>query len=117
MATDLTSLRKLGGFVGAALVDSESGMLVAREGGGSIDMEVAAAANTEVIRAKRRAMDELNLEDKIEDILITLGEQYHVIRLLPSNESFFLYAAIDRNNGNLALARVAMKSQAEKMKL
>jgi predicted regulator of Ras-like GTPase activity (Roadblock/LC7/MglB family) len=117
MAIDLTPLRKLSGFIGACLVDSDSGMLVAKEGGGSLDLEVAAAANTEVVRAKRRAMEELDLDDKIEDILISLGSQYHVIRLVPANEGFFVYSAVDRNNGNLALTRVAMKSVAEKIKM
>jgi predicted regulator of Ras-like GTPase activity (Roadblock/LC7/MglB family) len=114
---DLTPLRKLSGFIGACLVDSDSGMLLAKEGGGALDLEVAAAANTEVVRAKRRAMEELDLDDKIEDILITLGSQFHIIRLLPSNDAFFLYSAVDRNNGNLALARVTMKSVADKVKV
>jgi predicted regulator of Ras-like GTPase activity (Roadblock/LC7/MglB family) len=114
---DLTPLRKLSGFVGAALVDSESGMLLAKEGGGELDLEVAAAANTEVIRAKRRAMEELALDDQIEDILITLGEQYHIIRPLASNEALFVYAAVNRASGNLALARVGMKSLADKIKV
>ncbi|MEZ5934118.1 MAG: roadblock/LC7 domain-containing protein [Alphaproteobacteria bacterium] len=117
MAMDLTPLRKLSGFIGGCLVDSESGMLMAKEGGGDLDLEIAAAANTEVVRAKRRAMEELNLDDNIEDILISLGSQFHIIRLLPSNDAFFLYSAIDRSNGNLALARVTMKGVAEKIKI
>ena len=117
MAMDLTPLRKLAGFIGACLVDSESGMLMAKEGGGSLDMEVAAAANTEVVRAKRRAIAELELDDAIEDILITLGNQFHVFRLLPTNDAYFIYAALDRNTGNLALARVTMKSVADKIKV
>ena len=118
MAMDLTPLRKLSGFIGGCLVDSDSGMLMAKEGGnGDFDLEVAAAANTEVVRAKRRAMEELELDDKIEDILITLGTQFHIIRLLPSNDAFFLYSAIDRESGNLALARVAMRGVAEKVKV
>jgi predicted regulator of Ras-like GTPase activity (Roadblock/LC7/MglB family) len=118
MAMDLAPLRKLSGFIGGCLVDSESGMLMAKEGGSNnFDLEVAAAANTEVVRAKRRAMEELELDDHIEDILITLGNQFHIIRLLPSNDAFFLYSAVDRNQGNLALARVSMKNVAEKIKI
>jgi predicted regulator of Ras-like GTPase activity (Roadblock/LC7/MglB family) len=114
---DLTPLRKLSGFIGCCLVDSDSGMLLAKEGGGDLDLEVAAAANTEVVRAKRRAMEELDLDDRIEDILITLGSQFHIIRPLPSNDAFFVYAAVGRDSGNLALARVTMKGVAEKVKV
>lgn len=117
MAMDLSPLVKLNGFIGACVVDSESGMMMSKEGGGSLDLEVAAAANTEVVRAKRRAMAELNLDDKIEDILISLGSQYHVMSLVPSNEALFVYTAVDREQGNLALTRVTMKSVASKIKI
>ncbi|NJO38958.1 MAG: roadblock/LC7 domain-containing protein [Rhizobiales bacterium] len=117
MAMDLSPLTKLNGFIGACLVDSESGMMMTKEGGGDFDLEVAAAANTEVVRAKRRAMAELKLDDKIEDILISLGDQYHVISLVPSNESLFVYSAVNRDTGNLALTKVTMKSVAGKIKI
>ena len=118
MAMDLAPLTKLNGFIGTCLVDSDSGMLMAKEGGGNaFDLEVAAAANTEVVRAKRRAMEELDLDDQIEDILISLGNQYHVISLVPNNEALFVYTAVDRDKGNLALTRVTMKNVAKKIKI
>jgi predicted regulator of Ras-like GTPase activity (Roadblock/LC7/MglB family) len=118
MAMDLTPLRKMSGFIGACLVDSDSGLMMSKEGGtDAFDLEIAAAANTEVVRAKRRAMEELDLDDKIEDILISLGSQYHVICLVPSNEALFIYSAVDRDKGNLAMTRVTMKSVANKIKI
>lgn len=95
------------GAIGAALVDYESGMCLDAAGGGpEFDLEVAAAANTEVVRAKVRALGMLGLDDRIEDILITLGGQYHIIRLLEqTGGSLFLYLTLDRQRGNLALAR------------
>ncbi|AKU93498.1 hypothetical protein AKJ09_00162 [Labilithrix luteola] len=104
----LTKLNQIDGFIGAALVDSESGMLLGQEGGGTINLEVAAAGNTEVVRAKRKAMNSLNLKDGIEDMLITLGRQYHLIRPLRSRGTIFFYLALDRSRANLAMARLTL---------
>jgi predicted regulator of Ras-like GTPase activity (Roadblock/LC7/MglB family) len=110
MAINFGPLSDQAGFIGACLVDSNTGMVLAIEGGGRIDLELAAAGNTEVVRAKRRTMASLALKDKIEDILISLNTQYHLIRPLESNEAIFLYVALDRKVANLALARMAMKT-------
>ncbi|MFE9308959.1 hypothetical protein ACFYM5_14830 [Streptomyces sp. NPDC006706] len=89
----------------------ESGMSLGALGGGhGLDLEVAAAGNTEVVRAKTRTLATLGMNDSIEDILVTLGEQYHLIRPLNSSDgSLFLYLAFDRSRGNPALARHSLK--------
>ncbi len=105
----LSSLQPLDGFVGACLVDSDSGMCLGLLGGGaSLNLEVAAASNTEVVRAKRKAMKALGLKDEIEDILITLGKQYHLIRPLRVRPGVFFYLALDRSKANLAMARLSL---------
>ena len=94
------------GAVGAMIVDSDSGMVLATEGGSqALDLEIAAAGNSEVVKAKRKTMKALRLDDQIEDILITLNKDYHIIRPLRSNDAVFFYVVINRNSGNLALAR------------
>jgi hypothetical protein len=105
----LPRLMEIDGCIGACIVDSNSGMMLAATGGGTaVNLEVAAAGNTEVVRAKRKTMKALSLNDAIEDILITLGRQYHLIRPLSSNDSLFIYLALDKSKSNLAMARHAL---------
>ncbi|MER7788877.1 hypothetical protein [Streptomyces sp. NPDC097640] len=100
------ALASIEGATGAALVDYTSGMALGTIGGSNtFDLNVAAAGNTDVIRAKLRTMEHLGLKDEIEDILITLGTQYHLIRLLKKQNGLFLYLVLDSGRANLAMAR------------
>jgi hypothetical protein len=108
------------GALGAALVDFTSGMslgtiCVTKD----LDLTVAAAGNTEVVRAKMRTMEMLKMNDAIEDILITLGKQYHIIKPLTSRSGagLFLYMALEKDRANLALARRSMRLVAENIEL
>jgi hypothetical protein len=111
--TALKEAMTIDGALGVALVDWGSGMSLGTQGGGKyLDLEVAAAGNTEVVRSKMRTMEALRLDDAIEDILITLAKQYHIIRLLrrtDNSQGLFLYLVLDRNKANLALARHNLK--------
>jgi hypothetical protein len=115
--TALKSAMEIDGALGAALVDYESGMTLGSLGGGrELNLEVAGAGNTEVIRAELRIMRDLGLSDDVEDILVTLGRQYHMIRPVQANKTgtLFLYLALDRGRANLAMARHQLK-QIEKV--
>ena len=46
----------------------------------------------------------LALDDTIEDILITLGKQYHIIRPCANLKGLFIYLVLDKS-ANLAMAR------------
>lgn len=100
----LDSLLTIDGGMCCALVDANSGMMLGQAGSG-VDLELAAAGNTEVVRAKIKTMNSLKLADRIEDILITLGKQYHIIRPVAEKPGLFFYVVLDKTKSNLALAR------------
>lgn len=102
-------LLTLDGAIAAAIVDFESGMLLAHGNKqNNFDLEVVAARGSEVIRAKLKTIKMLQMQDEIHDILITLGTQYHLMCPCKNRENMFLYLAIDRKTANLSLSRRAM---------
>ncbi|MEM0922398.1 MAG: roadblock/LC7 domain-containing protein [Pseudomonadota bacterium] len=109
MNVDIEELKQIAGFIGACLVDSETGLMLGSVGGGSFDLEAAGAANTSVVKAKLAAMNTLQLDDEIEDILITLGKQFHLIRPISANPAVFLYLVLDKSSANLGMARIQLK--------
>lgn len=109
MATDISGLEDISGFIGACLVDSDTGLMLSSTGSGKFDLEAAGAANTSVVKAKLAAIEALGLNDAIEDILITLGKQFHLIRPLSSNPTVFIYVALDKKSANLGMARIQVK--------
>lgn len=104
VSDSLKDLLRIDGAMCAALVDANSGMMLGSAGTG-VDLELAAAGNTEVVRAKLRTMKSLGLNDSIEDILITLGKQYHIIRPVQAKPGIFMYLVLDKARANLAMAR------------
>jgi predicted regulator of Ras-like GTPase activity (Roadblock/LC7/MglB family) len=100
----LDALMTIDGAMCAAVVDSSSGMILGSIGSG-VDIEIAAAGNTEVVRAKMKTMRALGLNEVIEDMLITLGKQYHIIRPSARKEGIFIYFVLDKQRANLAMAR------------
>ncbi|KOV39022.1 hypothetical protein ADK60_01305 [Streptomyces sp. XY431] len=97
------------GALGAALVDLESGMALGiRSAVPDLDLPLAAAGHTDIIRATHRTLAATNLgTETIEDILTTLTAQYHLLRPLTrtSGDRLFLSLVLDRTRANLAMAR------------
>ena len=110
-----SALSSIDGAMAIALVDYTSGMMLGSSGSG-INLEVAAAGNTEVVRAKLRTMDNLGLKGDIEDILITLHDQYHIIYLV-SEHKLFMYLVLSKERSNLAMARFKLRNLMAEMEL
>jgi hypothetical protein len=93
------------GVIAAAAVDLESGMtLAAKTNRPEFDLAAASAYNSELVKQKMKIMRTLNLKSSLEDMLITLSDQFHLLKFLPGGTSF-LYLAVDRGGTNLAILR------------
>lgn len=116
--TVLKGAMEIEGALGVALVDYNSGMALGTAGSPiDLDLEVAAAGNSNVVQAKMRTMADLGLQQSIEDILITLDKHYHIIRPLARQDGFFLYLVLDRARANLAMARFKLAGLEKNLKI
>jgi hypothetical protein len=115
MATEKTLLEainkveaEVGGIIAAAAVDLESGMtLAAKSNRPEFDLSVASAYNSELVKQKMKIMQALKLKSSLEDMLLTLSDQLHLLKILPGGTTF-LYLAADRSATNLAILRTAV---------
>jgi hypothetical protein len=99
---------EMNGFIAASIVDLESGMtLAAKSVRSDFDLTVASAYNSELVKQKLKIMKALGLKTTLEDILLTLGDQIHLIKVF-SNGQTFLYLAAERASTNLAIVRNAV---------
>jgi predicted regulator of Ras-like GTPase activity (Roadblock/LC7/MglB family) len=97
-------------LLAVAVVETETGMPLASHANiADFDIETAAAYNTEVVKAKLKAIQALKLNQKVQDILLTLTDQLHLLRLSPEGDKF-IYLAVNSKDTNLAQARQIMKA-------
>ena len=103
----LASLLKLDGLIGCALVDAATGLVLAHETRAehSIDMELAAAAAAQVLRAQRDSARSMGLTDPIDELITTAGARNILIRALQRHAELFIVALFEKHRTNLALAR------------
>jgi hypothetical protein len=95
----------MSGFIAASVVDLESGMtLAAKSARSDFDLAVASAYNSELVKQKLKIVKALGLKTTLEDVLLTLGDQLHLIKIFPGGHTF-LYLAADRASTNLAIVR------------
>lgn len=101
----LNDVLDIDGAIGAAVVDYDSGITLGSKGGGSIDMELAGAGNTRFVLSNLNALTRSGIDEPVEDLLVTLSDQYHLTRFSEVHETIFTYLILNRREANLALAR------------
>ena len=112
-------LEKLLSFDGAlcvAVVDSQTGMILGKAGSG-VEIELAAAGASVILRARLASTKALGNTEKIDDLLISLTSQVQIIHPLPSNPSIFTYLIGDKSKASLAMARYKAAEADEQIRL
>lgn len=100
------------GFIAASLVDLDSGMTLAiRSNRSDFDLAVASAYNSELVKQKMKIMRALNMKTNLEDMILTLGDQIHFIKVL--SPTLFIYLAADRSATNIAIVRNVVSKHAK----
>ncbi|MFJ9543803.1 hypothetical protein ACIRPX_42245 [Streptomyces sp. NPDC101225] len=104
---------RLDGALGVMVVDYVSRMTLGTLGTpDGLDLGKAASGGTDVVRAKLSALDLVGYAPtRLEDILITLDTEYHLIRPLNRrrHEGLFLYVVLDRDRTDLPSVRKELR--------
>ncbi|WP_046243807.1 hypothetical protein [Hymenobacter terrenus] len=106
----------LPGLLAVAVVDINSGVaLASRSNSPGINPETAAAYNTEVVKQKQKALVALQITDeKIQDILITLSSQFHLLKL-NADGTKFIYLVVSPLEVSLAIAREVLRANIDQI--
>jgi hypothetical protein len=96
------------GFIAVSVTEVETGMSYCSLSlNPNFDPELASAYNLEVVKAKLNAIKALGLDQKINDILITLTNQIHILDVSEDGK-YFIYLAVDSTKANLGLTRATL---------
>jgi hypothetical protein len=98
----------INGFIAVSVTEVETGMSYSSLSlNPNFDPELASAYNLEVVKAKINAIKALGLNQRINDILITLTDQIHIIDVSEDGK-YFIYLAVDSTKANLGLTRATL---------
>ncbi|EKT4499343.1 hypothetical protein H0I59_03490 [Flavobacterium psychrophilum] len=100
--------KNISGYIAVAVTEIKSGISYYTDSIVSdFDPELAAAFNLEVVKAKLNAISALGLKQNIDDIMINLSSQIHIIDVSENNE-YFIYLAVDSTRANLGMTKALL---------
>ena len=103
----LADMLSIDGLLGCAVVDSTTGLVLARESREDqpADLDLSAATSAQVLRAHRLAARNMGLAEQVDEVMTTAGTRQQVLRTVSNHPDLFLMALLDKHRANLALAR------------
>ena len=113
----LANLLVLDGLTGCAVVESTTGLVLTREmrEEPAVDMDIAAAACAQALRAHRQAALSMGLGEQIDEVVISAGPRQQVMRTVSRYPDLFLVTLLDKQRTNLALVRYRLMEVAREL--
>ena len=103
------------GYIAMSIVDVNSGETLFSESlNSAFDIDLASACNLEVVKAKLKAIDTLELDDHIDNIFIHLQNEIHIIDVTDSKD-YFIYLSLDSNKSSIGLVKSLLKKYSKKL--
>lgn len=78
------------------------------------DIELASACNLEVIKAKLKAIETLEIDETIDNIIIHLEKDIHIIDITKSKQ-YFIYLALDAKKTTIGLVKGLLNKYKSKL--
>lgn len=103
--------KEMPGFVALSVIDIKSGNIYySKKNNKNFNIESASKFALEMIRAQLNANDFLKSDQSIDDITITLTNQYQFLKI-SQNNSYFIYLVADSSKANLAFTKAILNKQ------
>ena len=101
--------KNIPGFIAVSVAEIASGIsYYSSSVTADFDPELASAFNLEVVKAKMNAISVLGLKgQEIDNIMITLSSQIHIIDIAANGE-YFIYLAVDSTKANLGITKALL---------
>ena len=103
----MEDLMQVDGLIYVTIADIQHGQVYSSSGSGP-DIDRAAQAGCGILKSHRdslRALGHWKANEPVEEVLVTAGTRYHLLRVLPAHPDFFMLAVLDKLRSNLAITR------------
>lgn len=110
--------KEMHGFVALSIIDVKSGnIFYSKQNSTNFDIENASKFALEIVRAQLNSNDYLKLNQNIDDITITLTNQFQFLKI-SDNNNYIIYLVADSSKANLAFTKALLnKHMAEISKM
>lgn len=109
--------KNIQGYIAMSICDIETGECLFSESlDENFDIDLASACNLEVVNAKLKAIDALDLTESIDNIVIHLETQIHIIDITPSRK-YFIYLSVDSTKATIGLVKSMLKKYKKEIEI